>query len=278
MRIPSELAEVDDDRGRAGVGHPLRRVADARLRRAHDQRPAHERGDGLVRGSRVVRRARPRRAHEAPAVQQRARDELQRLGPAEQPAGDVGRDPVADGVLLGARREAGRQAREHRRLPEELADAQQVERRARRARARPRRCARRAGARPARRPGRRPSCPPGGPRPRRRRRRAARRRRRARRTAGGGAGSRRPRPPSGAVSRSPAPRSTASAARASWISMSAHFSPIIIVVMHGLIAGRNGMIDPSATRSPWTPRTRRRGSTTASGSESGPMCAVHAGW
>ena len=40
------------------------------------------------------------------------------------------------------------------------------------------------------------------------------------------------------------------AERASWISMSAHFSPIIIVVMHGLIAGRNGMIEPSATRSP----------------------------
>ena len=40
------------------------------------------------------------------------------------------------------------------------------------------------------------------------------------------------------------------AERASLISMSAHFSPIIIVVMHGLIAGRKGMIDPSATRSP----------------------------
>jgi len=45
--------------------------------------------------------------------------------------------------------------------------------------------------------------------------------------------------------------------------ISAHFSPIIIVVMHGLIAGRNGRIEPSQTRSPATPRTRKRGSQTA---------------
>lgn len=42
--------------------------------------------------------------------------------------------------------------------------------------------------------------------------------------------------------------------------MSAHFSPIIMVVMHGLTAGRNGMIDASATRSPVTPLTRSIGS------------------
>ena len=70
---------------------------------------------------------RPRR-REAPAVQQRARDELQRLGPAEQPAGDVGRDAVADRVL--ARRApvkpVGRPG-EHRGVPEELADAEEVE-------------------------------------------------------------------------------------------------------------------------------------------------------
>ena len=49
--------------------------------------------------------------------------------------------------------------------------------------------------------------------------------------------------------------------RASSLSRSAHFSPTIIVVMHGLIAGRNGRMDPSAMRSERTPRTRRRGST-----------------
>ena len=59
--------------------------------------------------------------------------------------------------------------------------------------------------------------------------------------------------------------------------MSAHFSPTIIVVMQGLIAGKNGRIEPSAIRSPLTPRTRSRGSTTAIGSESGPIFAVHAG-
>ena len=59
---------------------------------------------------------------------------------------------------------------------------------------------------------------------------------------------------------------------------SEHFSPIIIVVMHGLIAGRNGMIDPSAIRSDLTPFTRSRGSTTASGSPGAPIRAVHDGW
>src|SRR5207248_2451416 len=36
--------------------------------------------------------------------------------------------------------------------------------------------------------------------------------------------------------------------RASCLIISAHFSPTIIVVMHGLMAGRNGRIEPSATR------------------------------
>ena len=67
-------------------------------------------------------------------------------------------------------------------------------------------------------------------------------------------------------------------ARSSALIICAHFSPIIIVVMHGLIAGRNGMIDPSAIRSPRTPFTRRPGSTTASGSSGAPIRAVHAGW
>src|SRR5690348_3021228 len=59
--------------------------------------------------------------------------------------------------------------------------------------------------------------------------------------------------------------------RASSLSMSAHFSPTIIVVIHGLMAGRKGSTEPSAIRSASTPRTRRRGSTTASGSDAGPM-------
>jgi hypothetical protein len=59
---------------------------------------------------------------------------------------------------------------------------------------------------------------------------------------------------------------------------SAAFSPIIMQVMLGLIAGRNGMIDASATRRPCTPRTRSCGSTTAIGSLSGPILAVQAGW
>jgi hypothetical protein len=60
--------------------------------------------------------------------------------------------------------------------------------------------------------------------------------------------------------------------------MSAHFSPIIMVVMHGLIAGRNGMIDPSAMRRPRTPFTRSAGSTTAMPSSGAPIRAVQAGW
>ena len=50
------------------------------------------------------------------------------------------------------------------------------------------------------------------------------------------------------------------------LSRSCALPPTIIVVMHGLIAGRNGRMDPSAMRSERTPRTRRRGSTTAVGS------------
>ena len=230
-----------------------------------------------MRGSRHVRGAIVRAAREAPAVQQRARDELQRLGPAEQPAGDVGRDAVADGVLLGARREAGGQAGEHRGLPEELADAQQVEH------APVQDELDGAAAHDAQVPDRLGALGED---------------RRAGRVVldlGGGGDA----PDIGVVERverrvvaqevgdlgrrgggQPLARASLDgwAERASWISMSAHFSPIIIVVMHGLIAGRNGMIEPSATRSPCTPRTRRRGSTTASGSESGPMCAVQAGW
>ena len=127
MRIPSDSPRSTTAEVAPVVGHPLRRVADAGLRRADEQRPAHERGDGLVRRGGVAAGTLVLAAREAPAVQQRARDELQRLGAAEQPAGDVGRDAVADGVDLRARGEAGRQAREHRRMPEELADAEQVE-------------------------------------------------------------------------------------------------------------------------------------------------------
>lgn len=40
---------------------------------------------------------------------------------------------------------------------------------------------------------------------------------------------------------------------ASSFSMSAHFSPIIIVVMHGFTEIRSGIAEPSATRRPSTP-------------------------
>ena len=55
----------------------------------------------------------------------------------------------------------------------------------------------------------------------------------------------------GAVRQTVAGGASCSAGRpASSLIMSEHFSPIIIVVMHGLIAGRNGRIEPSAIRSP----------------------------
>ena len=51
--------------------------------------------------------------------------------------------------------------------------------------------------------------------------------------------------------------------RASSRIMSAHFSPIIMVVRHGLTATRNGIAEPSATRSASIPFTRSRASSGA---------------
>jgi hypothetical protein len=60
--------------------------------------------------------------------------------------------------------------------------------------------------------------------------------------------------------------------------MSAHFSPIIIVVMHGSTGGRNGITDASATRNPVTPLTRGCGSRGDRESPGAPIRAVPAGW
>src|SRR5262245_26040768 len=60
-------------------------------------------------------------------------------------------------------------------------------------------------------------------------------------------------------------------------SRSAHFSPIIMQVRHGLTPIMAGKIEASATRRRPTPRTRSSGSTTARGSSAAPIRQVPAG-
>ena len=118
------LTAVDDHARRPGRAHLPRRVADRRLGRADHERAAHERLDGLVGwvGGLLARRS------QAPAVQQRARQVAQGLGPPQGGAGDVGGDEQARRLLVRAHGEAGGQARQHRGLPEQLAHPEQVER------------------------------------------------------------------------------------------------------------------------------------------------------
>lgn len=59
---------------------------------------------------------------------------------------------------------------------------------------------------------------------------------------------------------------------------SAAFSPIMNAIELVWPAGMTGMIDVSTTRRPLIPRTLNLGSTTASGSESGPILHVPAWW
>src|SRR5918992_1587299 len=58
---------------------------------------------------------------------------------------------------------------------------------------------------------------------------------------------------------------------------SAHFSPIIMVVMHGLTVTSDGITEPSTTRSPRTPLTRNDASSGAERSSSAPIFTVHDG-
>ena len=58
----------------------------------------------------------------------------------------------------------------------------------------------------------------------------------------------------------------------------AAFSAMASTVAFGWALGITGITEASATRSPVIPRTRSCGSTTASGSVSGPMRQVPAGW
>jgi hypothetical protein len=119
------IADVDHHGGLAGFAHQLRGAADRRVGRAHDGRAANQRPDGPAPG---VERA-ERRAAVACArpVEQRACDVAQPRRPGEQLLRDVVGDTQADRLLRGARRESGRQAREHRGVPEQLAWLQQLD-------------------------------------------------------------------------------------------------------------------------------------------------------
>ena len=59
---------------------------------------------------------------------------------------------------------------------------------------------------------------------------------------------------------------------------SAHRSPIIMVVIAGLMAVIEGNIEPSAIRRPSTPCTRSSGPTTVMGSSADPIRQVPHGW
>ena len=67
-----------------------------------------------------------RRGHDGP-VHDRPRDEPEHVRAGQQRAHHVGGDAIADRVLGGPGLEAGRQPGDHRRVPEQLARAEQVE-------------------------------------------------------------------------------------------------------------------------------------------------------
>ena len=147
------VAELDDHATwprRPSSAAPPRGSA-SRARR----RPAR-RGSARRRAGRAGRRAGLRSTSASQlgrGLEQRAGDEPQaRRAPTAARAAISAPDPVAQRVLGGPRLEPGGKPRQHRRVPEQLALAQQVEHATVVDDLDRRRCGRRAGARPAPRP------------------------------------------------------------------------------------------------------------------------------
>ncbi len=120
---PQRVAGVDDHACRAQVRHHARGLADRGVGRAENERPADQLGHGPLR--RVDGRLLA--IVVAERLQQRPRHVAQPGGARQQRADDRGRDPVAQRVLGRDRGEAGREARQHRAVAEQLARSEQVE-------------------------------------------------------------------------------------------------------------------------------------------------------
>ena len=108
--VPSPTSTTT--RRRAAVGHHAAPPRGSSCRGAHST--SGRRISSVDRPLRRVDGAAPSRSPVAERLEQRARDVAQPGGPREQRSRHLGADPVAERVLGRDRREAGRQARQHR--------------------------------------------------------------------------------------------------------------------------------------------------------------------
>ena len=130
MTIPSEPAQRDDDRRRAGLVHQPRRLADRRGGGDDGRLRADQRADRLVCRIAAVggAGAGPASPSASPRVVSSERATKPTLsGRASTRSAASCADPVAERVLVRAGGETGGQAGQHRAVAEQLADAEQVE-------------------------------------------------------------------------------------------------------------------------------------------------------
>ena len=261
VRIPSSPSPSSTTTERCpGGGHQPRRLPDRRLGPADHRLAASSVPTGwsarLRAGSRASRCSSVGGSSSERATNRRP------CGRGEQLLGDARRDPVADGVLGGAGLEAGREARQHRCLAEQLAFAEQVQHLAV-GHDLDRAAADHSQVPTGRRPAQKTSSRPAAARARRPRRRGRRRPWAAPRTAGGPAGTR----ASSARSALTAPASRGAAGLRARVLLD-HVRAFL-ADHHRRDTGVDrrqerkdrAVGDPQSTH----PRTRRRGSTTAIG-------------